>query len=337
MHLAIGQVRQSLTATAQQFVTAAEAVYFADLLIEGHLRKAPRMNVVQEAVADLEVWAAASEREIESEVDRESVLLLDFKRLAPSLKIKYMHDEIEQRARKNGMAAVGFRNSSGIITLSPWVEGLARRDLLGIMLFDGGTGCTVPFAGTRGVFGTLPLAYAVPSLDHPIMLDMAMSEIPFFQVKKAKERGEQLPVGAAVDARGLPTVDAAAALGDDGVANLLPIGGGFKGYGLVMLIEILTGALVRGLLSTAQTRGWNPPELGGLVCAIDVASFTDPERFKREISEMCAELRRQTPAEGMSEVAIPGDRGHRNACAGRAAGFIELDDNLVARLEQLAG
>jgi LDH2 family malate/lactate/ureidoglycolate dehydrogenase len=39
--------------------------------------------------------------------------------------------------------------------------------------------------------------------------------------------------------------DAAAALGDDGVANLLSIGGGFKGYGLVMLVEIMTGSLVR--------------------------------------------------------------------------------------------
>ena len=121
------------------------------------------------------------------------------------------------------------------------------------------------------------------------------------------------------------------------MANLLPIGGGFKGYGLVMLIEILTGSLVRSLLSTSQTPGWNPPEYGGMVCAIDVASFTDVARFKREVSEMCAEIRRQTPADGMSEVAVPGDRGNRAAAAARALGEIEIADQLAADLAALAG
>ena len=84
---------------------------------------------------------------------------------------------------------MGFRNSSGVVTLNPWSEGLARRDLIGIAMFDGGTGCTVPFGGTRGVFGTLPLAYAVPTEGEPVALDMAMTEIPFFQIKQAKEKG----------------------------------------------------------------------------------------------------------------------------------------------------
>jgi LDH2 family malate/lactate/ureidoglycolate dehydrogenase len=339
LHLSIARVQQQLTAAAAQVVSGPEAAYFADLVVDSHLRKAPRMNPLEDAVADLRVWAdgAAGDRHVRVEVDKESVLLLDFDRLAPGPKIKYVHDELERRARKNGMAAVGLRNSSGIITLNPWAEALARRDLIGIAMFDGGTGCTVPFGGTRGVFGTLPLAYAVPTEDEPVALDMAMTEIPFFQIKAAKQDGTPLPQGAAVDQRGLPTTDAAQALGTDGVANLLPLGGGFKGYGLVMLVEILTGSLVRSLLSTSQTPGWNPPEYGGLVCAIDIASFTDVARFKREVSQMCAEIRRQVPAEGMSEVGIPGDRGSRTAAAVRASGVIEVGDQVAADLELLAG
>jgi hypothetical protein len=86
------------------------------------------------------------------------------------------------------MAAVGFRNSSAIVTLNPWSEGLARRDLIGVTMFNGGTRCMVPFGGTLGVFGTLPVAYAIPTADRPIILDMAMSEIPFFQIKNAKDK-----------------------------------------------------------------------------------------------------------------------------------------------------
>jgi LDH2 family malate/lactate/ureidoglycolate dehydrogenase len=336
MKVKIDVIEKQLKAAAAKVVSEAEAAYFAELLLETHLRKAPRMNPLEDAVADLKVWTDGAGGKLKVDVDKESVLLLDFRRLAPALKIKYIHDELEHRARKNGMAAVGFHNSSGVITLNPWSEGLARRDLIGITMFNGGTRCTVPFGGTRGVFGTLPLAYAIPTADKPIVLDMAMTEIPFFQIKNSKEQGLPLPQGAALDRRGLPTTDASAALGDDGVANLLPIGGGFKGYGLVMLVEILTGSLVRSLLSTRQTPGWNPPEYGGLVCAIDIAGFTDPDRFKKEVSEMCAELRRQTPADGRGKLAIPGDRGYEKAAEARKAGEIEVKDQVAEELEKLA-
>jgi LDH2 family malate/lactate/ureidoglycolate dehydrogenase len=336
MNLKITTIEKQLKDAGAKVVVGDEATYFADLVLETHLRKAPRMNPLEDAVTDLKVWNEAGKRRPKVEVDKESVLLLDFDGLAPALKIKYIHDELEHRARKNGMAAVGFRNSSAIVTLNPWSEGLARRDLIGITMFNGGTRCMVPFGGTLGVFGTLPLAYAVPTADEPMILDMAMSAIPFFQIKNSKEKGVALPAGAAVDRRGLPTTDAAVALGDDGVANLLPLGGGFKSYGLVMLVEILTGSLVRSLLSTRQTPGWNPPEYGGLVCAIDIAGFTDPECFKKEVSEMCAEIRRQTPAEGRSEVTIPGDRGHQKAAAARKVGEIEVKDSVAVELKKLA-
>ncbi len=299
MNVRIDVIEKQLRAAAAKVVSEAEAAYFADLLLETHLQKAPRMNPLEEAVADLEVWAAREDRELTVDVDKESVLLLDLNQPAPSLKIKYVHDELERRARKNGIAAVGFRNSSGVTTLNPWSERLARRDLIGVAMFDGGTGCTVPFGGTRGVFGTLPL-------------------------------------GAAVDRHGLPTTDAAAAH-DDGVANLLPIGGGFKGYGLAMLIEILTGSLIRSLLSTSQTPGWNPPEYGGLVIAIDIAGFTDPDRFKREVSDMCAEIRSQPGAQGGSGPAIPGDQAYVKAAAARKSGEIVLKDKVAEDLERLAG
>jgi LDH2 family malate/lactate/ureidoglycolate dehydrogenase len=332
----ISKIGRRLRDAAAKVVPAQEAAYFADLVLEAHLRKAPRMNPLEDAVTEIKVWADAGGRTPGIEVDREGVLILDFKGLAPTLKLKYIRDELERRARQNGLAAVGFRNSSGVIVMNPWSEGLARRDLIGVAMFNGGTRCAVPYGGTLGVFGTLPLAYAVPTADKPLILDMAMSEIPFFRVDNAKKTGEALPEGSAVDRHGLPTTDAAVALGDDGVANLLPLGGGFKGYGLLMLMEILTGSLVRSLLSTRQTPGWYPPEYGGFVCAIDIASFTDPDRFKREVGEMCTEIRRQRPAEGHGEVAVPGDRGHRKAAAARRAGRIEIKDQVAEDLLKLA-
>jgi len=122
MKLRIETTEKQLQDAAAKVVSAKEAAYFADLVLEAHLRKAPRMNPLEDAVADIKVWAEAGNRELEVEADKESVLLLDFQNLAPALKLKYIHDELERRARKNGMAAVGLRNSSGIVVLSPWCE-----------------------------------------------------------------------------------------------------------------------------------------------------------------------------------------------------------------------
>ncbi len=336
MRVKIQDLEQQLTMAASKYVSESEASYFAKCALETHLRKAPRVNPLEEAVADLKVWAELTSNSVETVVDKESVIVLNFNRLAPSLKIKQVHDELERRARKNGIAALGFHNSSGISTLTMWSYGLAQRDLIGITMFNGGTECCVPYGGTRGVFGTNPFAYAIPTAEEPIVLDMATTEIPYFEVEQAKKNGRPLKARVAVDRDGAPTTDAREALTDDGVANLLPIGGGFKGYGIVMLLEILTGSLVRSLLSTQQTSGWHPPEYGCLILAIDVSSFCDPQEFKQSVSEMCATLHSMRPAEGFDAVVIPGDRGHAKAKDVIERGEIDIDQKTVADLRQAA-
>ena len=332
----IGKVRERLESAAGRYISETEAAYFADLYVESHLRKYPRMNPIKEALDDIKVWEKAKDRNIAIDIDKAGLLLLDFKGLAPSLKIKQIHDKLEKKAGKCGIAAAGFRNSSGLVTLNHWSEGLAKRDMIGISMFNGGVGCCVPHNGTRGFFGTAPMAYAIPTQDQPIVLDMATTEIPFFEIADAKKEGIPLKKGAAVDQLGQPTTDAAMAFGKDGACNLLPMGGGFKGYGIVMLIEVLTGSLVWSLTSAQQTPGWNPPEYGGLIMAIDIGSFTDIDNFKIQMVTMCAAIRSQTPADGQKAVAIPGDRGHTKREAAMSSGEIEITDEIYQALKKRA-
>ena len=336
LRVKIEEVREQLESAAKKFVSDAEAAYFAELYLESHLRKYPRMNPIGEALDDIKIWEKATDRSIAIDVAKAGVLLADFNGLAPTLKIKYIHDELEIRAKKSGIAAAGFRNSSGVITLNLWPDGLAARDMIGICMFNGGVGCCVPHNGTRGFFGTAPMAYAIPTSGRPIALDMATTEIPFFEIANAKKQGSSLKAGVAVDRQGRPTIDAAKALGADGICNLLPMGGGFKGYGIVMLIEVLTGSLIRSLTSAQQTPGWNPSEYGGLIIAIDIGSFTDIDRFKGEVSNMCAAVRSQTPAEGREVVAIPGDRGHGKRESALSSGEIEIPGQLFEALKKRA-
>jgi len=103
----------------------------------------------------------------------------------------------------------------------------------------------------------------------------------------------------------------------------------------MLLIEILTGSLIRSLLSTEQTSGWNPPEYGCLILAIDIGSFTDLSTFKTKVSEMCEVIRQESPAEGFDSVSIPGDRGNANLKQIEAKGEIELKDELYDELMSL--
>jgi len=116
----------------------------------------------------------------------------------------------------------------------------------------------------------------------------------------------------------------------------LPMGGGFKGYGIVMLIEVLTGPLVHSLLSTEQTSGWNPKEYGFLMIGIDVGSFVDVALFKQNVANMCATIRSLPPAEGYSEVQIPGDRGHTHQKRCMSSGNMDIGKTLLEELRLLA-
>lgn len=336
MRVANKALEALLHAAAAKFVDDESAAYFAHHYLRTHFKKAPRMNPLGEAVADLQNWRDGGGAAFSPVVDKAGVVVYDGNGLAPSLRLKKIHDDLAERAGRHGMAAAGLVNTAGIVTLGLWADPLVERDLIGIAFFNGGAACCVPHGGRRGLFGTNPMAYAIPTEGRPLCLDMATTEIPFFDVRIAKETGAPLPPGVAVGPDGRPTTDAARAFGDDGVANLLPLGGGYKGYGIVVLIEVLTGALIRSLMSTAQTAGWHPREYGGLILALDVASFTDPVGFKQEVAAMCAEIRSLEPATGGAPLSVPGDRGHAKIQSAMVQGETNVDEKVLASLRELA-
>lgn len=336
MRMTLSDVTTRLARAAEKFVSPDEARYFAELYLQIHLKKAPRMTPLQEAIDDLKNWRRAPAHDLETLVEKPGMQLFDFAGLAPSLKIKHLHDVLERKARANGVAAVGFRNSAGVITLGMWADGLAARGLVGLATFNGGVGSAIPSGGCRGVLGTNPLAFAAPSDTGPLSLDMATTEIPYFQIKNAREKGESLPPGSAVDSDGRPTQDPTLAMDDQGVANLLPLGGGFKGYGLMLMLEVLSGAMVQSLMSHEQKPGWNPPEYGCFMLALDPGSFGQADGFSRQVAALGDFLRSQKPAQPGRGVAVPGDRGLAKIRQAQAAGAIELDQKLADGLEEIA-
>lgn len=334
MKITLVELKEKLITAASKYVSPVEAQYFANEQVDTHLKKSPRSNPLSEAIGDIENWSKNADKKFEIQVDKPSALLINCHDLSPSLKIKYFHDELEKRAKINGISMLGINNSGGIHTLNLWTDGLGKRDLIGICLFNGGPDSVVPFNGTKGIFGTNPLSYAIPTLDKSILVDMATSNIPFFEYRNTKNSNTLLKPNSAVDINGNPTNDPKMATTEDGCVNLLPLGGGYKGYALVLLVEILTGSLVRSFLSTEMSSEYILNEHGGLIIVIDISSLTDINKFKKSVSEMCQEIRSQKPADG-TRITVPGDRNYEKLSEIEKIGSIEIDESLIERLNQL--
>lgn len=182
----------------------------------------------------------------------------------------------------------------------------ADAGLIGISM----TNTSPLVAATRGVdplVGTNPIALAAPAgAGGHFCLDMATSTITRGRIEVAARRREALQPGWAVDADGRPTTDPEAALG----GALLPLGGveetgGHKGYGLTLLVDILTGVLGGGtaaplIVPLFSTHG-GAADLGHVFVAIDPAAIDEPGAFE---SRLAAEL--DLFRQGRTAVGAPG-------------------------------
>src|SRR6202008_4067192 len=91
-----------------------------------------------------------------------------------------------------------------------------------------------PPGGAAAAVGTNPIAIAGPSSRGPIVLDMGTSAYMMTEVMLRERLGEQLPEGVAIGPGGEPTRDPTLARR----GALLPFGG-YKGFGLALMIQVL--------------------------------------------------------------------------------------------------
>ena len=257
-------------------------------------------------------------------LDKNASILLNFNKTGPGLKLKYIHDQLESRAKTYGISICGLYNNSGLHDMAFWTRGLAERNLIALASVQGGYGSVVPTGGTKGILGTNPLSYAIPTNSHPILADFATSEMAYFEFAKHKKEGKVLPEKVALDTEGRPTTDPEKAEPD--WVNLLPMGGGHKGFSIVLLMEILTSSLMRGLLSTEQDEKQFYPvdQLGAFVIAIDISTFNSIDNFKKSVTEMGNQLKSQPKAPGVTNIYMPGDQSYARWEKAKLSGEIEV-------------
>ncbi|WP_246694278.1 Ldh family oxidoreductase [Mesorhizobium sp. M2E.F.Ca.ET.209.01.1.1] len=144
-----------------------------------------------------------------------------------------------EKARSAGacVLAIGNAHHNGPLWLD--VEPFAEVGLVALGVVNSVT-YVVPHGGRKRLYGTNPMAFAVPRMDGQVLLfDQATAAMAHGEVAVAARENKLLPEGIGLDAAGLPTRSPKAIL--EGGA-LLPFGG-HKGSSIAMMIDILAGAL----------------------------------------------------------------------------------------------
>jgi LDH2 family malate/lactate/ureidoglycolate dehydrogenase len=239
-------------------------------------------------------------------------------------------------ARESGVAAVTVGRSTHHGATGVYALAAARAGFAAIGMTHADP-AVVPFGGTKPLYGTNPISFAVPALgEEPVLLDMATSSIPYNRIFLRRATGTPLPPEVAVTAEGEHTVDPFKA------AAVLPVGGagfGYKGAGLAAMVDVLCSAFTgMGHGFTIRPLAGNdygkPIPIGHFFLILNPAIFQAIASFDARIGAFLADLRQQ-PAKPGHKVMAPGDVEKEEA-ERRAANGIPVDRTTWGDLEESA-
>lgn len=209
-----------------------------------------------------------------------------------------------EKARQVGVFHVFSRNNNTFGPAFYYPLKAAEKGFIGI-LFSNTPAQMAPYGGKEKMLGTNPFAVVVPVPgSDPIIVDMATSVVAKSKFKQYKEQGKLLPDGWALDVNGLPTNDP-----DEGMRGLVQPMAGFKGYGIAMLIDILSGLLSGAAFLNKVGRFYSDEGKCmnvGFCCIAMEPHMILGEEYDKIINDYVATLRNSERV-GESPIVLPGD------------------------------
>lgn len=188
-------------------------------------------------------------------------------------------------ARANGICGFSIEHAHTCTSLGFFTEQLARAGMIGIGVTNASPRVAPP-GGSKPVLGTNPIAMAVPDGEGGIafQFDFSTSAVALGKITMAAAAGEEIPPGWAVDAEGNPTTDPNAAL-----KGSLLSAGGYKGYGIGLMVEVLAAGLTGSRASVdvppLKTPYGVPHDLGQFYLIIDPGAYA-ADGFHRAVANL---------------------------------------------------
>ena len=240
-----------------------------------------------------------------------------------------------EKARVSGVGLVGASNSRHYGSAGYYAEMALAHDMIGISMTQASP-AVLPTHGARRKLGTNAISFAIPAGEEPpYVLDMATSAVSVGKLELARRKSERIPVGWAVDSKGRDTTDPNDYWGGGGLAPLgsLPELSSYKGFGLGMLVDILSGVLTGTGFGATMSR--EKRVVGHFFGAFRVDGFRPVDEFKEMMDEMIRDMKSTPRIRQDRPVLIPGQIEHETRLE-RLENGVPLHEEVVEALQEYA-
>lgn len=237
---------------------------------------------------------------------------------------KAMHMAIE-KARNYGMGSVAVRNSTHFGIAGYYPSMATSEDMIGVTVTNARPS-VAPTFGVTPLLGTNPIAFGAPTDEpFPFLFDAATPIAQRGKIETYSRESKPAPEGWIVDQNNEYLTDPDLILEKlpQGTAAFLPLGGvgellgGHKGYGLGVIVEILSASLQNGAFLTALSgideNGEKAPfRVGHFFMAINIESFVSLVDFKKTTGDILRSLRDSNKAPGFTQIYTAGEKEYLN-------------------------
>lgn len=260
-----------------------------------------------------------------------AVLFIDADRGLGAVTATFGMKRAIEKAKNVGIGWALITNTTTPLAVGYYTQMAARANMVGIAATFARPNMPPYGARTPGLHNG-PISIAVPAKAHrPAILDMATSVAAFGKIEVAQDKGSSIPEGWALDKDSNPTTD------PNQARMVLPFGG-YKGSDLAFVFECLTSILAGDplvgpvLLNKEHDRRYRQ---NSVMAAIDVATFTEAERFEEHVDDLIDGVKGLPKADGIDEILVPGEPEDK-AYDERVRHGIPLPEGTVRKLRQAA-
>ncbi len=207
-----------------------------------------------------------------------------------------------EKATKNTISVVCVYNCNHVGRLVDYTMMASEKGMIGMVMANANK-IVAPYGGIDRILSTGPISIALPTdKEVPLALDIATSICAEGKIRVSLHKGEKIPYGWIIDKNGNPSNNPSD-LYDGGA--ILPWGGevGYKGFGLGIIIDVLTGILARSTPAYYDDKRGN----GLFMEAINIESFMPLEQFKKEVDELIKAIKKCRLMQGFNEITVPGE------------------------------
>jgi len=238
------------------------------------------------------------------------------------------------KAKESGAAFVTVKHSNHFGPAAFFTKRASQQGLIAFAASNAPPNMA-PWGASEAYIGTNPLSIAIPMSDgNDIVLDMATSVVAQGKIIMAAKNNESIPEGWAITKEGKPTTDAKEAL----KGTVLPFGGP-KGYGIALIIDILSGILSGADFGPYLHNMWTdfetPQNVGHVFLVLDVSKFINPEIFASKLDIMKNDIKNLGRAANVNEVFLPGEIEYRKSEKARTVG-VDLSESTIDDLKELS-